>query len=87
MRSTSTVLAALDQRIAVRYQMTGTTLRTASLHAPPPPDRPDGDLFSGDVIGQTHEGARQTRTISNVAIAALIAPTPVTARNHISPSR
>jgi len=70
------VLAALDQRIAVRYQMTGMTpAETGSyirhhLHLA----GRDGDLFSDDALDQIHEASRgKPRTINNLALAALIA--------------
>jgi type II secretory pathway predicted ATPase ExeA len=70
------VLAALDQRIAVRYQMTGMTpdetgsyIRHHLQHA-----GRDGDLFSEDAIGQIHDASRgKPRTVNNIAVAALIA--------------
>jgi type II secretory pathway predicted ATPase ExeA len=70
------VLAALDQRIAVRYQMTGMTPgETASYvrHHLQLAGRSE-DLFSDDAIAQIHEAARgKPRTVNNLAIAALIA--------------
>jgi type II secretory pathway predicted ATPase ExeA len=70
------VLAALDQRIAVRYQMTGMTpAETASYirHHLQLAGR-DGDLFSDDAIAQIHEAARgKPRAVNNLALAALIA--------------
>jgi type II secretory pathway predicted ATPase ExeA len=70
------VLAALDQRIAVRYQMTGMTaeetaayIRHHLQHA-----GRDRDLFSDDAIAQIHQAARgKPRAVNNLAIAALIA--------------
>jgi type II secretory pathway predicted ATPase ExeA len=70
------VLAALDQRITVRYQMKGMTgeetasyirhhLETAGRTA---------DLFTDDAITQIHQAARgKPRTVNNIAVAALIA--------------
>ena len=70
------VLAALDQRIAVRYQMTGMTPEeTGSYirHHLQLAGR-DGDLFSDDATAQIHDASRgKPRTINNLAIAALIA--------------
>jgi type II secretory pathway predicted ATPase ExeA len=70
------VLAALDQRIAVRYHMTGMTPdETASYirHHLQLSGR-DSDLFSEDAITQVHEAARgKPRTVNNIAVAALIA--------------
>ena len=70
------VLAALDQRIAVRYQMTGMTPEeTGSYvrHHLQLAGR-DGDLFSEDATAQIHDAARgKPRTVNNLAIAALIA--------------
>ena len=70
------VLAALDQRIAVRYQMTGMTPgETGSYirHHLQLAGR-DGDLYSDDAIAQLHDASRgKPRTLNNLAIAALIA--------------
>jgi type II secretory pathway predicted ATPase ExeA len=70
------VLAALDQRIAVRYQMAGMTpAETAGYvrHHLSLAGR-DGDLFSDDAIAQLHEASRgKPRTVNNLAIAALVA--------------
>ncbi len=70
------VLAALDQRIAVRYQMTGMTAdETGSYirHHLQLAGR-DSDLFSEDAIGQIHEAGRgKPRTVNNICVAALIA--------------
>jgi type II secretory pathway predicted ATPase ExeA len=70
------VLAALDQRIAVRYHMTGMTPEeTGSYirHHLQLAGRGD-DLFSDDAVAQIHEAARgKPRTVINLAIAALIA--------------
>jgi type II secretory pathway predicted ATPase ExeA len=70
------VLAALDQRIAVRYQMTGMTPDETSsyirhhLHLAGRSE----DLFSDDAITQIHEASRgKPRTLNNLALAALIA--------------
>jgi len=79
------VLAALDQRIAVRYQMNGMTpeetgsyIRHHLHHA-----GRDGDLFSDDAITQIHEAARgKPRAVNNIAIAALIA-TCATGKNIV----
>ncbi len=70
------VLAALEQRITVRYQMKGMT-----------PDETAGyirhhleqagrttELFTDEAITQIHQAARgKPRTVNNIAIAALIA--------------
>jgi type II secretory pathway predicted ATPase ExeA len=70
------VLAALDQRIAVRYTMTGMTPgETGSYirHHLQLAGR-DGDLYSDDAITQIHEASRgKPRTVNNLAIAALVA--------------
>jgi len=70
------VLAALDQRIAVRYQMTGMTPgETGSYirHHLALAGR-DGDLYSDDAITQIHDASRgKPRAINNLAIAALVA--------------
>jgi type II secretory pathway predicted ATPase ExeA len=70
------VLAALDQRITVRYQMSGMTgSETSSYvrHHLQVAGHP-GDLFADDAIAQIHEAARgKPRTVNNLAIAALIA--------------
>jgi type II secretory pathway predicted ATPase ExeA len=70
------VLAALDQRIAVRYQMTGMTPGETSSyirHHLTLAGR-DGDLYSDDAITQIHDASRgKPRAINNLAIAALVA--------------
>lgn len=70
------VLAALDQRIAVRYQMTGMTPgETGSYirHHLQLAGR-DGDLYSDDAVTQLHDASRgKPRTVNNLTIAALIA--------------
>jgi type II secretory pathway predicted ATPase ExeA len=70
------VLAALDQRIAVRYQMTGMTpdetttyithhLQLAGRASP---------LFSDDALALIHDTSRgKPRTVNNLALAALVA--------------
>jgi type II secretory pathway predicted ATPase ExeA len=70
------VLAALDQRIAVRYQMTGMTpdettsyithhLQLTGRTSP---------LFSDDALALIHDTSRgKPRTVNNLAIAALVA--------------
>ena len=82
------VLAALDQRIAVRYQMTGMTAdETGSYirHHLQHSGR-DGDLFSDDAIGQIHEASRgKPRTVNNICVAALIA-TYVTGKKIVDQS-
>jgi len=70
------VLAALDQRIAVRYQMTGMTPDETGgyiRHHLQLAGR-DSDLFSEDAITQIHDAGRgKPRTVNNISIAALIA--------------
>jgi type II secretory pathway predicted ATPase ExeA len=70
------VLAALDQRIAVRYHMNGMTPEETGgyiRHHLQLAGRSE-DLFSDDAITQIHEAARgKPRTVNNLAIAALIA--------------
>ncbi len=70
------VLAALDQRITVRYQMKGMTHdETASYirHHLEAAGR-TADLFTDDAITQVHQAARgKPRTVNNIAVAALIA--------------
>ena len=82
------VLAALDQRIAVRYQMTGMTPEeTGSYirHHLQLAGR-DGDLFSDDAIAQTHEASRgKPRAVNNLAIAALIATYATGKKSSTSP--
>jgi type II secretory pathway predicted ATPase ExeA len=70
------VLAALDQRITVRYQMMGMTGdETASYirhHLEEAGRTPD--LFTDDAITQIHAAARgKPRTVNNICLAALIA--------------
>jgi type II secretory pathway predicted ATPase ExeA len=69
-------LAALDQRIAVRYAMPGMTgEETASYirHHLEAAGR-TADLFTDDAITQIHTAARgKPRTVNNIAVAALIA--------------
>ena len=70
------VLAALDQRIAVRYHMTGMTPEETGgyiRHHLQLAGRSE-DLFSDDAITQVHEASRgKPRTVSNISVAALIA--------------
>jgi type II secretory pathway predicted ATPase ExeA len=70
------VLAALEQRITVRYQMKGMTPEeTASYirHHLQAAGR-TADLFSQDAVTQIHQAARgKPRTVNNLCIAALIA--------------
>ncbi|MFG1711002.1 ExeA family protein [Nonomuraea sp. M3C6] len=70
------VLAALDQRISVRYPMAGmTTEETSSYirHHLQLAGRQD-PLFSDDAIALIHESARgKPRTVNNLAIQALLA--------------
>jgi len=80
------VLAALDQRIAVRYQMNGMTPEeTGSYirhHLHIARDGRDGGLFS-DAITQIHQAARgKPRTVNNISVAALIA-TCATGKNIV----
>jgi hypothetical protein len=82
------VLAALDQRIAVRYQMTGMTPgETGSYirHHLQLAGR-DGDLYSDDAITQIHDASRgKPRTVNNLAIAALVATYAAGKRSPTSP--
>jgi type II secretory pathway predicted ATPase ExeA len=82
------VLAALDQRIAVRYQMTGMTPdETGSYirHHLQLAGR-DSDLFSEDAITQVHDAGRgKPRTVNNICVAALIA-TYVTGKKIVDQS-
>jgi type II secretory pathway predicted ATPase ExeA len=70
------VLAALDQRIAVRFQMNGmTSEETAGYirHHLEIAGRTD-TLFSGDAIALIHDSGRgKPRSVNNLAIAALVA--------------
>jgi type II secretory pathway predicted ATPase ExeA len=70
------VLAALDQRITVRYQMKGMTPdETASYirHHLAAAGR-TADLFTDDAVTQIHQAARgKPRTVNNIAVAAIIA--------------
>jgi type II secretory pathway predicted ATPase ExeA len=70
------VLAALDQRITVRYQMKGMTPdETASYirHHLESAGR-TADLFTDDAVAQIHQAARgKPRTVNNICLAALIA--------------
>jgi len=70
------VLAALDQRITVRYQMKGMTGdETASYirHHLEAAGR-TADLFTDDAVTQIHQAARgKPRTVNNICLAALIA--------------
>ncbi|TMR88538.1 hypothetical protein EJK15_65690 [Nonomuraea basaltis] len=70
------VLAALDQRIAVRYPMAGMTGEETSgyiRHHLQLAGRSD-PLFSDDAINLIHESARgKPRTVNNLAIQALLA--------------
>ena len=70
------VLAALEQRITVRYQMNGMTPdETASYirHHLEQAGR-TADLFSDEAIAQIHHAARgKPRAVNNIATAALIA--------------
>ena len=70
------VLAALEQRITVRYQMKGMTPdETASYvrHHLEQAGR-TAELFTDDAIAQIHQAARgKPRTVNNICTAALIA--------------
>ena len=70
------VLAALEQRITVRYQMRGMTPdETASYvrHHLEQAGR-TAELFTDDAIAQIHQAARgKPRTVNNICTAALIA--------------
>jgi type II secretory pathway predicted ATPase ExeA len=68
------VLGALDQRIAVRYQMTGMTPTEPSgyIHHHLQLAGRDSDLFSDDAVTQIHDASRgNPRIVNNLAIAAL----------------
>jgi type II secretory pathway predicted ATPase ExeA len=69
------VLAALEQRITVRYQMKGMTpAETAGYirHHLEQAGRTTG-LFTGEAVSQIHQAARgKPRTVNNIATAALI---------------
>ena len=70
------ILAALDQRIAVRYAMPGmTTRRDRQLHHPPPQLAGRSDpLFSDDALALIHATSRGLpRAVNNLAIQALVA--------------
>ena len=79
------VLAALDQRITVRYQMKGMTPdETASYirHHLEQAGR-TADLFTDDAVTQVHQAARgKPRTVNNICVAALIA-TAVAGKNLV----
>jgi hypothetical protein len=82
------VLAALDQRIAVRYQMTGMTPEETSSYVQHHLQLAgrDGDLFSDDATAQIHDAARgRPRAFDNLAIAALIATYAAGKRSSTSP--
>jgi type II secretory pathway predicted ATPase ExeA len=70
------VLAALEQRITVRYQMKGMTPdETASYvrHHLEQAGR-TAELFTDDAVAQIHQAARgKPRTVNNICTAALIA--------------
>ena len=70
------VLAALDQRIAVRYQMTGMTPDETTdyiAHHLNLAGRTD-PLFSDDAIALIHDTSRgNPRAVNNLALAALVA--------------
>jgi type II secretory pathway predicted ATPase ExeA len=79
------VLAALDQRIAVRYQITGMTPEETSSYIRHHLQIAGftGELFSDDAITQIHEAARgKPRTVNNLSVAALIA-TCATGKNIV----
>ena len=70
------VLAALDQRIAVRYQMPGMTPEETStyithhLHLA----GRTSTLFTYDALALIHDASRgKPRTVNNLALAALVA--------------
>ena len=71
------VLAALEQRITVRYQMKGMTPDETAELRPPPPGAGRADpteLFTDDAVAQIHQAARgKPRTVNNICTAALIA--------------
>jgi type II secretory pathway predicted ATPase ExeA len=70
------VLAALDQRIAVRYHMTGMTAEETAgylRHHLALAGRND-TLFSDDAVALIHQTSRgYPRTVNNLAIQALLA--------------
>ena len=70
------VLAALDQRIAVRYHLSGMTADETGgyiRHHLQLAGR-DSDLYSEDAITQIHEAGRgKPRAVNNICVAALIA--------------
>jgi type II secretory pathway predicted ATPase ExeA len=82
------VLAALDQRIAVRYHMSGMTADETGgyiRHHLQLAGR-DGDPFSEDAITQIHDASRgQPRMVNNICVAALIA-TYVTGKKIVDQS-
>ena len=66
------VLAALDQRIAVRCHMSGMTGGYIRHHLQLAGR--DSDLYSEDAITQIHEAGRgKPRAVNNICVAALIA--------------
>ena len=76
------VLAALDQRITVRYQMKGMTPDETAAYIRHHLEEAGrtADLFTDDAVAQIHQAARgKPRTVNNICVAALIA-TAVAAR-------
>ena len=70
------VLAALEQRVALRYTMPPmTSQETSQLHHPPPQARRPADtLFSDDAAALIHTTARgYPRAVNNLALQALVA--------------
>ena len=69
------VLAALEQRITVRYQMKGMTADEAASYVRHHLQQSGRttELFTDDAIAQIHQAAcGKPRTVNNIAIAALI---------------
>ena len=79
------VLAALDQRITVRYQMKGMTPDETSSYIRHHLEEAGrtADLFTDDAVTQVHSAARgKPRTVNNICVAALIA-TAVAGKNLV----
>jgi type II secretory pathway predicted ATPase ExeA len=70
------VLAALEQRITVRYQMKGMTPEETAGYIRHHLEQAGrtAELFTDEAIAQVHQAARgKPRTVNNIAVAALIA--------------
>ena len=79
------ILAALDQRITVRYQMKGMTPDETSSYIRHHLEEAGrtADLFTDDAVAQIHQAARgKPRTVNNICVAALIA-TAVAGKNLV----